>query len=107
MDYSENYERIVLHKIFNRNRNERLDMLINAVADSLLTMDTNDEDYDETLAYLERLMRLRGEPPKALSHDTIAMVVGNLVGIAFIVAYEQKHVLSTKALGWWRMASLK
>lgn len=89
-----------MFKLFDTTKPERLDLLIDNVTDTLLTMDTSSEEYDETLAYLERLTALRGEPTKRISRDTMAMIIGNLLGILIIVAYEQHHPMTSKAFGW-------
>ena len=52
-------------------------------------------------AELEREERLKalGAPWWKPSGDTLAIVLGNLVGIAVIVGYERGHVMTSKALG--------
>ncbi len=55
------------------------------------------DEYSKLMAYLERLNEVKArERRDPVSRDTVALVVGNLVGILLIVAYEQKHVMSTK-----------
>lgn len=58
------------------------------------------EEYLALMTSLERLhelkMRERREP---ISRDTIALIAGNLMGILMIVAYEQKHVITSKGFG--------
>lgn len=51
-----------------------------------------------------RLKDLEAQEKKAelgrrfkVSHDTLAIVVGNLLGIGVVVAYERAHVLTSKA----------
>lgn len=49
------------------------------------------------MQYLEGLHRLKAEerrPP--VSRDTMLLVAGNLLGILVIVAYEQRHVMTSK-----------
>ena len=57
------------------------------------------EEYPRLMDNLERLVRLKEIKPR-VSPDTMAIVVGNLFGILIIVAYEQKHVMVSKALGF-------
>lgn len=58
------------------------------------------EKYDELLVQLERLIKLQSEERSSkISPDTLATVVGNLLGILTIVSYEQKHVMVSKAFG--------
>lgn len=80
-------------------KKSKLDEPINKV---LHEMDNGpyDENYQTHLAYLERLMKLQSEERGSrISGDTLAVVVGNLLGILTIVAYEQKHVMVSKGLG--------
>lgn len=59
------------------------------------------EEYEKLLADLERLSKVRTvERPTKLSRDTMAIVLGNLLGILVIVAYEQGHVMNSKGLGF-------
>jgi hypothetical protein len=56
------------------------------------------EEYSTAVRHLETLTKLKTEEGrKRVSADTMAIVVGNLLGILVIVAYEQKHVMTTKA----------
>jgi hypothetical protein len=79
--------------------------LINAINDCLDELDTfgpDDPGYVRTLASLERLMDMQKakKPPRTFSSDTMLLVAGNLLGILIIVAYEQKHVMTSKAQGF-------
>lgn len=54
-------------------------------------------EYQMLLRHLERLTELKTNnrrPP--VSRDTMALIAGNLLGILVIVAYEQKHVMTSK-----------
>jgi hypothetical protein len=67
----------------------------------LLEMETYGPDspeYQKFIAQLDRLMTLRkNDSSRRVSPDTLALVIGNLLGIVVIVAYEQKHVMVSKA----------
>lgn len=79
----------------------KLDAAMNRVLDDMDTVHTNSDEYSELLSNLERLSKLRThERPGRVSPDTIATVAGNLLGILVIVAYEQHHVMTSKALGF-------
>ena len=76
---------------------EPLDDLIAQVLLEMDTMKPYSDDYPEMLAYLERLTKLKeGNSRQPVSSDTIALIIGNLAGILLIVAYEQKHVMTSK-----------
>jgi len=59
------------------------------------------DEYPALVEHLERLMTMKAQERKSrVSPDTMAMVVGNLLGILVIVAYEQKHVMVSKGLSF-------
>lgn len=75
-----------------------LDQQITRVSHEMDTVSTYSDEYKEMLKRLERLHKLKGqETPKPVSRDTIWIVVGNVVGIVIIVAYEHKHVIGGRA----------
>lgn len=81
-------------------REEALDTLIERVTDDMELFGPTHEEYPQLLNELERLTKLReGEKPKPVSNDTLAIIAGNLIGVVLIVAYEQKHVMTSKAFG--------
>jgi len=60
--------------------------------------DSEHNEFQDLLSYLERLYALKTDKSKRkVSPDTLATVLGNLLGIVIIVAYEQKHVMVSKA----------
>jgi hypothetical protein len=61
------------------------------------------DEYKKTVRNLSELHeRLMAQKPKPMSSDAILTVVANLSGILLIVAYEQKHVVTSKAVGFIR-----
>ena len=86
-------------------RKERPDILDKPISDVLVEMSLYGPDTPEFKAQIENLERLTELKEKktsktAVSPDTIAIVVGNLVSVALILGYEHGHVLTTKALGF-------
>ena len=76
-----------------------VDILIDSVLDEMNTKGPNSEDYPKLLTNLKGLYEIRAqERRKSISPDTYAIVGGNLIGILMIIAYEQKHVMTSKAL---------
>ena len=59
-------------------------------------------EFEQNLSYLERLQELKAGERRhfRVSPDTIALVLGNLAGIVIIVVYENKHVMTSKAMGF-------
>lgn len=79
-----------------------LDEPIEKVLSEMNTYGPDSEEYPSLVANLERLVRLKAEEgsKSRVSPDTLAIVAGNLLGILIIVAYEQKHVIVSKGLGF-------
>jgi hypothetical protein len=78
-----------------------LNNVIMRVLSEMETYGPDSEEYPTMLAYLERLSRVQTEDrPRRVSPDTMATVAGNLCGILVIVAYEQRHVMTSKGLSF-------
>jgi hypothetical protein len=59
------------------------------------------EEYAAAVRHLETLTNLKAQTSrKRLDINTLVPVVGSLLGILTIVAYEQKHVMGSKAIGF-------
>lgn len=89
----------------NWNREDEPSAYDKAIKDALKSMETfspEDDEYPKHLAALEALTKLkRNKRPKfGVSPDTFAIVAGNLLGILIIVAYEQKHAMTSKGLNY-------
>lgn len=78
-----------------------LDEPIEKVLTDMNTYGPDSEEFPRLIEHLERLTRMKAEERRhQISPDTMAIVVGNLLGILIIVAYEQKHVVVSKGLGF-------
>ena len=76
----------------------KLDIVIDRVLSEMVTYGPDSEDYATNLSYLERLNEMKPKPlPTRVSPDQMALVAGNLLCVLIIVAYEQKHVMVSKA----------
>lgn len=74
-----------------------IDPLIEDILSRMQQLGVTSEEYPKLMTLLERLYKLKKtQNREPLSRDTIAMVGGNLMGILLIVAYEQKHVMTSK-----------
>lgn len=89
--------------MFNMSKPENqqaMELLLSRVTDAMLSTDPSTDEYMALLGQLERLTKLKAkEKPSRVSRDTLAVIAANLVGILIIVAYEQKHVVTSKAFG--------
>lgn len=75
-----------------------LDITIAELLADMKGVQPESPEYDKMLSHLERLEKLKAEDRRRkISPDTMAIVVGNLVGILVIVAYERGHVMTTRA----------
>lgn len=55
-------------------------------------------EFNTCLGYWERIERVKAETRRPrISPDTVAIVLGNLLVPVIIIAYEQKHVMVSKA----------
>lgn len=90
----------MLRKFFGKSENdEELDARIHKLLQEMSGLEILTDDYQNHLTTLERLTELRERNTKAkVSKDTVLLVAGNLLGLILIMAYEQKHVMTTKGL---------
>jgi hypothetical protein len=88
-------------KKFVRKESSILDKPINDVIRQLKITNVDDEKYPALVNHLETMMKLRSEETRSkVSPDTMAVVVGNLLGILIIVGYERGHVMVSRGLGF-------
>jgi len=74
-----------------------LDALIKGVESEMLDYPTTSKEYKLLLKNLERLRALQdNNRPERLNRNTIALVVGTLLGILTIVVYVQYHPYVSK-----------
>lgn len=61
------------------------------------------ERFAQMRDQLTELYKIRNENrSRRVSPDTLAQIIANLLGIGVIVGYEQKHIITSKALGFVR-----
>ena len=86
--------------MFKKKKNQ-LDVAIDAVYAEMAIFGPDSEEYEKMIEYMERLSRIKAENRKLrVTHDTYAIVIGNLLGILIVIAYEQKHIFTTKAFSF-------
>lgn len=90
----------MLDRIFKR-RESILDEPIDKILIEMKTYSPDTKEYQAAIEHLDRLMKLKAEERKfKISWDTVAIVAGGLLQVLVIVAYEQKHVMTSKGLGF-------
>jgi len=83
-----------------------LEEAIDRLHADMQTVDPNTDAYSAMAKNLTKLYKLRAldpkEEPYRPSADTLASIIASIVGITIIVGYEQKHVVTSKALSIWQ-----
>lgn len=90
-------------KIFTKNdKKDALDLEIKKVSDRLAELSADSEEYTKLLNVLDGLYKTKSgcEKPNRISPDTLAVVLGNLIGIVIILKHEEINVITSKALGF-------
>jgi len=83
---------------WSRGNFDPLDAPIVSLCSDLQTYGPETPEYARMLAELERLYSLKAAQRRPrVSSDTVAIVIGNIVGILIIVSYEHGHVMASKA----------
>jgi hypothetical protein len=79
-------------------KKNKLDVITESVYDEMIIATPDSDEFRAQLENLERLTTLKSKKVK-VSHDTLAIVMGNVMCVLVVVMYEQKHVFTSKALG--------
>lgn len=88
-----------MYRFFVKETASRLDGEIDVVIDRMKQEGPDSDQYPKLMGMLERLEELKAkERPKKVSRDTMFIVIGNLVGVAAILLYEDTHVITSKAM---------
>jgi hypothetical protein len=84
-----------------KDKNPKLTLAKDKLMDELSNYDPQDKEYQAILVSLKAITELEPQSRRSkVDANTLALVVGNLIGIIVIVAYEQKHVFASKASGF-------
>lgn len=86
---------------------DKNDQLLNETIEHILaqlkTEEPETERYARMSDQLIKLYAVKNENrSRRVSPDTLAGILANLFGIGIIVGYEQKHIITSKALGFIR-----
>jgi hypothetical protein len=92
--------------MFNRqpDKNDQLlTEVIDRVLEQLKTEEPETDQYARMNDQLVKLYAIKNENrSRRVSPDTLAGIIANLFGIGIIVGYEQKHIITSKALSFIR-----
>lgn len=76
-----------------------LEKAITSVFREMEDENSGSKEYARKTKQLTKLYALKEtDAPDRISRDTLAIVLGNLAGIVFIVGYERSHVVTSRAL---------
>lgn len=79
----------------------KLDVVIEALLDRMAEEFYDAVEYAKMVEQLSKLYKLKEiNVPKRPSPDTLLLIAGNLIGIVLILGYEQKNVITSKAIGF-------
>lgn len=79
----------------------QFDNLITKVASEMMDRPADSQEFEDQLAYLEKLANMRKDHPSSrVSPDTMAVVLGNLLGVVMILQHERIHVVTSKAVAF-------
>lgn len=88
-------------KITRKDKRTNLEKEIESVINIMSIYSPHSEEYTAMAENLERLYKAKAnERPSFVTPDTIAIVAGNLLGIALILGYEKADIITSKALGF-------
>lgn len=91
--------------MFNRTPPPEDKKLREAIDDALTNLSPHSDTYHKDVEALETMYKLQLQnKPERVSRDTIALVLGNLAGVAMIVGHERAHVVGSKALSFIKLA---
>lgn len=86
---------------FPKRKASSFDEPIDRVLAQMKDTDLNEEEFNTLMTHLERMNRLRLEDrARKVSPDTMAIVVGNLIGLVIIVGFERNNIITSKGLGF-------
>ena len=92
--------------MFNRQPDKNDQLLtetIDHVLQQLKTVEPETDQYARMNDQLVKLYAIKNENrSRRVSPDTLAGIIANLFGIGIIVGYEQKHIITSKALSFIR-----
>ena len=87
-------------RIFGKKESIYDEMIID-VLNTMRRLTPDADEYPALVDHLDKLSKMKAEERRRpVSWDTVAIVAGNLLGIGLIVAYEQKHVMNARGLGF-------
>jgi len=87
--------------MLNFNKKTKLEKVVDSILDDMSKYEANSDEYSDMANNLEKLLKAKSyEKQKGISPDTMAIVIGNLIGIVLILKHEKVDIITSKALGF-------
>jgi len=77
----------------------KLDEVMDRLLRDMDNYGPDSKEYPKMMKQLQKVVKMRQQETRKIDRNTMLLVAGNLLGILVIVAYEQKHVFTSKGLG--------
>ena len=78
-----------------------LEIAIETVLSEMQGYESTSDEYAIMVDQLKKLYKLKAlDQPERVKPDTLALVVGNLLGIILIVGHERAHIVTSKAVSF-------
>lgn len=91
----------MLKKFTRKDKRTNLEKEIDSVLEKMSGYQPDSSEYKIMSENLERLYKAKiNERIRNVSPDTMAIIIGNLLGIVLILGYEKANVITSKALGF-------
>lgn len=89
-------------KIFTkRDKRTNLEKEIDTVLECMWDVEPDSEEYTAMANNLVKLLDAQSkQKSRGINKDTVAIIVGNLLGIGLILGYEKLNVITSKAVGF-------
>lgn len=86
---------------FTNKKKTKLEVEIDLVLDDMKEMYIDSDEYKASIEHLSKLYDIKSKDDTGrVSPDTMAVVVGNLLGIVLILKHEELNIVTSKALGF-------
>lgn len=82
-----------------QNKTDKLDEVVDRILEEMSMYGPETEEYQKLMKQLNKVYKLKADvAKKRVSPDTVVLAVANLLGILIIVAWEERRIISSKAM---------
>ena len=88
-------------KLTKKDKRTNLEKEIDRILKEAEYLNPDSEKYSQIAENIERLYKAKSyEKDSKVSPDTMAVIIGNILGIVLILGYEKTNIITSKALGF-------